>query len=724
MQQVATRLDGASNSADPHLTNLSAAITLAWKKIAPFWPLQNLIAVNPLQGFEGNTLPFAMQEINRETLKWCQVYFDEGQATISMPVQEQGLYSNWRELIVYDKSLHLSNAEHCEWLANLPSCAKEAILNCLNTLSIPTEKTALFLTLLLTTLPGWASYIKYKAQWTTPHSSNAGDLLTDYLALRLVITYLKWPQAKDLMTWHEGGNVNDITQRLQSIVHDEKNYQSSLVAALSKQTQSVPMRSKPALAQWVFCIDVRSEPLRRALEAQGDYDTYGFAGFFGIPLRVEDEIAQESYATCPVLCSPKHTIRKSDFYTPSEFTNTSKQSLKMQMIKNLYQSVKYTFTTPFALVEALGLMSGLWMLIKTILPTKAIYFKKLLNNVLQPNCSLPLSNTNLNVLSAIPLVEQCAYAENALRTIGLIKQFSPIVVICGHGSVTQNNPYASALDCGACAGHEGSINARLLAEILNAPPVRAYLAERAIVIPSSTLFVAALHQTTTDEVVLFLNEKSQTHSVIKTVQNDLQAATKMTSQWRLQQLDARSVQERSANWAQTRPEWGLARNATFIVGPRQLTKKINLEGRSFLHSYHFEEDADGSLLTTILTAPMIVAQWINAQYLFSSLNPVAYGGGSKITQNIVGKIGIMQGNSSDLMHGLSLQSVYSDYQTIYHRPMRLLTVVYASCALISKVITEQTILQKLFSNGWVSLVCITKEGISYHLQRDLTWKQE
>ena len=57
-----------------------------------------------------------------------------------------------------------------------------------------------------------------------------------------------------------------------------------------------------------------------------------------------------------------------------------------------------------------------------------------------------------------------------------------------------------------------------------------------------------------------------------------------------------------------------------------------------------------------MTAPMVVAQWINAQYLFSTLDNVSFGAGSKVTQNITGKLGVMQGNASDLMHGLPQQT--------------------------------------------------------------------
>lgn len=187
--------------------------------------------------------------------------------------------------------------------------------------------------------------------------------------------------------------------------------------------------------------------------------------------------------------------------------------------------------------------------------------------------------------------------------------------------------------------------------------------------------------------------------------------------------NAQQAQRRSQDWAQVRPEWGLARNAAFIVGPRDITASLDLQGRSFLHSYDYTQDENGASLTTILTAPMVVAEWINTQYLFSTLDNVAYGGGSKITKNITGKIGIMQGNASDLMTGLPLQSVYRSDGQPYHEPQRLMCVVYAPRTLLDTIIQAQPVLQKLFGNGWVQLACIEPESRqSYFLSRALTWQ--
>lgn len=337
-------------------------------------------------------------------------------------------------------------------------------------------------------------------------------------------------------------------------------------------------------------------------------------------------------------------------------------------------------------------------------------------------------------LSDISFVSQVDYGEGALRMIGLNDNFAPVVVFCGHGSSTSNNAYAAALDCGACGGNHGGINARILAAILNKAEVRASLTERGLHIPEDTVFAAAEHDTTTDHVTMLGEDADNVHpDILAELKKDLgkaadcnrlaRCATFGLSPHSCEQA-CEATQTRSCDWSEVRPEWGLARNAAFIVGPRELTRNINLGGRSFLHSYDWKGDEEESFLQTILTAPMVVAQWINSQYLFSTLDNVVWGGGSKVTQNVTGKLGVMQGNASDLMHGLPLQSVYAADNAPYHEPLRLLTVVYAPRQRVQALIERNQVLQKLFFNGWVNLAVIDpNENRAYHLQRDSTWKK-
>lgn len=717
---------------------LTDHITRSFKKIAPSWPLKNLIAVNPLQGFEelpieealllGNayfqqpTLPKAMELVNQQTIKWLQVYFDDGQATLPMPLRHLGLYAAWQQLALYDVCLHGNDKHKQQWLADLPQNPAQALRESLADLHIAADEQEQFLTLMLTTLPGWASYVRYRTDWAGLDTNHPHPVTqVEYLALRVIITRLLWPEARTLLTWHQHAQKNTkfSPNLLRELELAERRFRLPLLKQLA--TQSLTESALPE-AQFVFCIDVRSEPFRRALEATGNYQTLGFAGFFGVPIQVTDTVTGNSYASCPVLLTPNHTIHESPCGHAAEQQQDRKRYARLTKLSQLYQSLKYTFTTPFALVEGLGMASGIWMGLRSLQPRLASWLEtQLVQSIRKPMAVHSSPET-------IPFADQCRYAEGALRTMGLTEQFAPLVVFCGHGSSTQNNAYATALDCGACGGRHGGSNARVLAGILNDHQVRHYLLQKGIIIPDATQFIAAEHNTTTDEVTLFGDISSELR---QSLDQNLAKARQINSLERLKHLQPNQPVDdgvlqtwlRAKDWAQVRPEWGLARNAAFIVAPRALTAGLNLEGRCFLHSYNYAQDPQGTALTTILTAPMVVAEWINTQYLFSTLDNVAYGGGSKLTQNITGKIGIMQGNSSDLMTGLPLQSVYATDDQAYHEPQRLMAVVYAPRTMLDSIIQSQPVLQKLFGNGWTQLACLDPEdGKTYLLNREFRWQ--
>jgi len=719
--------------------SIEQTIQKSWSRIAPFWPLKNLIAVNPVSGFEELTfkealtqakayfqqpwIPLKMQEVNRQTIKWLQVFFDEGQSTIGMPLKNAGLLNSTLSLIRFDKQVHKNSKHKLKWLEQCPEEPEALIAELLSGLEIEQHEQELFLAIMLTTLPGWASYIQYKAGWADGHNTAQQRLAiqSEYLAFRLALTWLIWPEAKELLSWHKKAlNKADQHNTYDTIVSAEVAYQQILLKKLGKIRP--PQNKTKADVQLVFCIDVRSESFRRAIENKGNYETYGFAGFFGLPVSVSNPVTRESYPSCPVLLKPAYNI--------AEIPNCDDQVCKdgnsrLQGLKKLYQSLKYTFTTPFSLVETIGAASGLWMSARTLAPSASVLIQSKLKKAIAPGYSVTPD------INSIPIRQQAALSATVLKMMGLTKNFAPLVVFCGHGSSTENNAFETALDCGACGGRHGAPNARALAKILNSKMVRKDLRKQGIEIPENTHFVAAEHNTTTDDVQIYAEQIPALFAEnLRELKDALKAAKNENNVWRSSQMDShtdavraqKAIAVRAKDWAEVRPEWGLARNASFIVGPRWLTKNINLEGRSFLHSYEWEEDDNGTSLTSILTAPVVVGQWINAQYLFSTLDNVAFGAGSKVTKNITGKIGIMQGNASDLMNGLPLQSVFKSDEVPYHTPMRLSVVVYAPKARIDKIVAQHEILQKLFGNAWMHMICLDpNDQQKYRLNCDLNW---
>lgn len=136
--------------------------------------------------------------------------------------------------------------------------------------------------------------------------------------------------------------------------------------------------------------------------------------------------------------------------------------------------------------------------------------------------------------------EQTNAAKTILKNIGLRRPFAPLVILCGHRSFSTNNPLASSLDCGACGGHSGEVNARVAATILNDPTVRTALAQTDFSIPDDTVFIAGVHETTTDRVLLFPTNLQNEHStLLLQVRNWMNAAGSHVRRERLPALSHR-----------------------------------------------------------------------------------------------------------------------------------------------------------------------------------------
>ncbi|HEY7885902.1 MAG TPA: putative inorganic carbon transporter subunit DabA, partial [Cellvibrionaceae bacterium] len=226
-----------------------------------------------------------------------------------------------------------------------------------------------------------------------------------------------------------------------------------------------------------------------------------------------------------------------------------------------------------------------------------------------------------------------------------------------------------------------------------------------IEIPQQTLFVPALHHTITDRIELLeeancLNELQQRWLELAAEQACRKRAVTLGLCPNDQNLNS-SLNKRGADWSQTRPEWGLANNASFIVAPRSITAPIDLEGRSFLHDYDWRSDDNFKRLELIMTAPMLVTHWINMQYNSSTTDNRKFGSGNKVLHNVVGgHIGVFEGNGGDLRIGLPKQSLHNGERWM-HEPLRLSVYLAAPRNAIASVIQHHDTLKALVDNDWL-----------------------
>ncbi len=595
----------------------------------------------------------------------------------------------------------------------------------------------------------------------------------------------------------------------------EATYRRSMLGKL-RLTAAEP-RDKRPFAQMLFCIDVRSERIRRQLETIGDYQTYGIAGFFGVPVSFIALGKGSEDHLCPVLLTPKNLVL--EVTTGAEKLDTDLYSSAEHVLHDL----KHSVLSPYFTVEAIGLLFGFDMIGKTIAPAaynrwrnkieadkpstrlmvdkltreqadsvvralqrviivKAIHhefgieresitdttirelreaamenhagqtsfardfalsesaeskFIKTLQTDYRINRSYAQMQLERLGRIGFSLDEQTFFVAQALRSIGLTEQFSRFIILTGHGSQSDNNPYESALDCGACGGSHGLVSARVLAHMGNKPEIRRRLRTEGIDIPDDAWFLPAMHNTTSDEVKLHdLDLLPASHLVyLERLRNGLRAGMRRTATERLQTLEpdvepeldavkaARKAKRNTVDWTQVRPEWGLARNAGFIIGRRHLTEATDLEGRTFLQSYDYRVDPKGRLLESILTGPLVVGQWINMEHYFSAVDNEHYGSGSKAYHNVACRLGVVTGNLSDLRTGLPSQTVLYDGLP-YHDPIRLLTVIEAPFEHARAAIDGVSGVKSLVKNGWVLAVILDPETGRLHRFVDGEWRQE
>jgi uncharacterized protein YbcC (UPF0753/DUF2309 family) len=686
---------------------------------------------------------------------WCAVYTDEAGASWPMPHRDKGFFRAWRLGAAADLKLRrLAGPKGIKWLAELPDDPLEAMDIALDWLEVDDRVAAIREH--CGRLPGWAGYARWNDEWAPPADHRHPLHLVDLLAAQVVATataahgtrVVKQPpedQAElddklladrvaavlgslGLSSTETGlasavrdvlGQVSRPARKAIWLDAQESNFRDRLLSRLSRPAPA-GSPGRPEI-QAVFCIDTRSEGLRRHLEACGPYDTHGFAGFFGVPVRWRQLGSPHSEPRCPPLLEADNEVVEKPLRPGDEINYLAAQRVA-GAAHEAFHVAKGSIQGPFSLAEGAGYIIGPISAAKTLAPGLIRRISRVMTRRFSPPATEPAIEPATEPAGhssfGLPLDTRAAYAEGIVRTMGLTA-FGRLVVMCGHGSYNINNPHASSYDCGACGGAPGGPNARVAAAILNDSAVRAALAERQINVPADTYFIAAQHDTVSDVVTVFDRHRvPETHrELLDTFEKDVATAGANLARERARNLPGspRTVRARGYDWAQVRPEWGLAGNAAFIVGPRSMTAQWNLACRVFLHSYDADFDSDGKALETIMTAPLVVGQWISAQYYFSATDPDQFGAGDKTLHNPVGGIGVMLGEGGDLQVGLPAQAIGVGHRRL-HQPLRLLAVIQAPLERIDEIIARHEILQHLFAGKWMTLAARAAEGESWSVR--------
>ncbi len=632
---------------------------------------------------------------------WAADYFDEGQALWAAP-HGRSAYTAWRHMATHDLTPEILGLEgFALFVSEAPDTPLDAMARISTRLKLPDSAQDTYFHQLLMSLGGWAQYARYRL-WQAELAGGTDETVTGLLAIRLLweeALFLRY-EAELAASWaeiaaaHAAPAAPTPDHALDAILQDaaERAAQRALAAVLA--APSTAIASPPAL-QMAFCIDVRSEIFRRALESINPaIQTIGFAGFFGVGVAHRRFGSDVEERRLPVLLNPP--LRSCAGLPASEADGAKRIK---ERAKRAWGRFKLAAVSSFAFVEAMG----------------PVYAAKLLADELQLGHAEAPDNPAPYFTPAPALDTQITAAETALRGMSLTRNFAPLVLIAGHGASVVNNPHASALQCGACGGYAGDVNARLLASLLNDPAVRAGLGQRGIAIPTATLFTAALHDTTTDDVTLYPpDDLTPAHLLaLDQARAWLAEAGALTRGERALRLpnagSAAGLRRRARDWAETRPEWGLAGCQSFIAAPRALTAGKTLQGRAFLHDYDWRQDDDFAVLELILTAPVIVASWINLQYYGSTVAPEIFGAGNKLLHNVTGGIGVVEGNGGLLRTGLPWQSVH-DGARYMHDPLRLSVYLAAPVEAMTNVLERHASIRNLADQRWLHLIALDDHG--------------
>jgi uncharacterized protein len=640
--------------------------------------------------------------VNDRISAFAAGHFDEGQALWTTVPGTQA-YAAWRGFAAHDLTPEIVGLRgFAAFVASAPATAPDALAWATVRLGLPVAAldTAFHATLM--SLGGWSQYARY-ALWQAELAGGTHSDLTDLLVIRLLwdVALLTQYQDKIAAAWaaavaaHAEPLQPTQAQVIDAILQEaaERAAQRDMAAGFAAPAPAVT-QARPAL-QAAFCIDVRSEVFRRALEGvTPGIQTIGFAGFFGMFVEHRPFASDVTEARLPVLLNATVT---SCAVSPDPGAEAAARIAARA--KRAWGRFKLAAVSSFAFVEATG----------------PVYAGKLVRDALGLGRSHLPHDPAPQLSPGLDAAQKLASAEMVLRAMSMTSGFARLVLLAGHGANVTNNPHASALHCGACGGYSGEVNARLLASLLNDPAVRQGLPARGITIPGDTLFLAGLHDTTTDEVLVYADDHPSAGHVkdLSDLRRWLAAAGLIARGERALRLprakDAGDIAARSRNWAEVRPEWGLAGCRAFVAAPRGRTTAQNLGGRAFLHSYDWRADKGFGVLELILTAPVVVASWISLQYYGSTVAPAAFGGGNKLLHNVTGGIGVVEGNGGLLRAGLPWQSVH-DGATLVHDPLRLSVIVEAPQDAINDILARHDGVRALFDNRWLHLFTLDERG--------------
>jgi len=493
----------------------------------------------------------------------------------------------------------------------------------------------------------------------------------------------------------------------------EWSYYDDILSGLKFNLESpkaIPVKKK---FQAIFCIDERECSIRRHLEfVAPDIETFGAPGFFGVEFYYKQFGAKFNDKLCPAPITPKYLIK--------EFEVSDHRKGDIMFSQNNHSLFQGYFLTIY-----LGFLSIGKMFQTLFRPKMSASISDAFSHM-DKYGKLSVENTSVSNIEdglqvGFTISEMTIRVENFLRGIGLITNYSEIIYVVSHGSSSANNPHHGAHDCGACSGRPGCVNARVFSIMANHPSVREQLSINGIDIPASTIFIAAMHDTSSD-VIGFCDDEQLTISqgklhqdIIKSFEDALDLNAKERSR-RFASINSnqeikkirKAIYKRSVSLFEPRPELGHGTNSLAIIGRRSLTRGLYMDRRAFLNSYDYSTDLNGKYLINVMAPIGVVCGGINLEYYFSRVDNLKLGCGTKLPHNVTGLIGVTNSSDGDLRPGLPWQMIEP------HDPVRLMVIVEHFPEIVLKVIQTTPAMFEWYKNEWIHIVAIHPETKKFY----------
>jgi uncharacterized protein YbcC (UPF0753/DUF2309 family) len=205
---------------------------------------------------------------------WAAGYLDEGQALWAAP-RGRGAYAAWRAVATHDLTPEIAGLSgFATFVSEAPEGAMDALASVVQHLDVPDAAQQTYFHQLLITLGGWAQYARYQL-WQAELGGGADTTIADFLAIRLVFEAALFDRYesqigaswRSIVAMHALLVMPTVDHVIDAILQEasERAAQRKLLQTLSAPGSGT-IEGRPIL-QAAFCIDVRSEVYRRALES-------------------------------------------------------------------------------------------------------------------------------------------------------------------------------------------------------------------------------------------------------------------------------------------------------------------------------------------------------------------------------------------------------------------------------------------------------------------------